>query len=249
MSRPGVLVTGGSRGIGRAIVGELVAAGYPCVFTWVQDRAAAEATLAAVRERHPGATVESRQLDVRDPAAVDAVVDDATERLGTIGALVNNAAIVRNNAAVMMSNEEWDDVLRADLFGPFYVARALLMHFLSRRDGRIVNISSVAAGGCSGGVNYAAAKAGLEGMTRTLAREYGGRGVRCNAVSVGYVPTDLTAASLSARLESYWTEYCPLRRVATGEEVARVVRFLISDDSSFVNGEVLSVAGGLTYSP
>lgn len=249
MSAPAVLVTGGSRGIGRAITEHLVSRGVPVCFTWVRDGDAAAALLDHLRTQWPGVPVEGLQFDVGDPAAVERGTDEAIERMGAIQGLVNNAGIVRNQAAVLMDDAMWADVIRTNLSGPFYVTRALLMHFVSRRQGAIVNIGSVAAGGCSGGVAYAAAKAGLEGFSNTIAREYGPRGIRCNTVRVGYVETDLTAAHLASTLREYWATYAPLRRVATAAEVASTVGFLLSDAASFINGEVLSASGGLTWVP
>jgi 3-oxoacyl-[acyl-carrier protein] reductase len=242
-------ITGGSRGIGRSIVLALARKGVGCAFTYANDAKAAEETLVLAREAAPGVTVKAYRMDCKRAEEVDATVEAAVEDFGEIGAVVNNAAVVRNNAAVLMTNEEWDEVIATNLSGPFYVVRAMLMHFISNRFGRIVTISSLAAGGCSGQINYAASKAGVEGMTRTLAKEYGPKGITANCVTVGYVETDMTKHHLSDDLRTFWLKFCPLKRTGTGEEIASMVYFLLSEEGGFINGEVINVTGGLTYAP
>lgn len=242
-------VTGGSRGIGRAIVLKLVSSGYGCAFTYVGNQGAADETVALAKAAAPSARVHCYKLDVRDPAAVEKISEEAIAALGDIHVVVNNAAIVRNNAMALMTDEEWDEVLATNLSGPFYVTRSFLMHFLSNRFGRIVNISSLAAGGSSGQASYAAAKAGLEALTKTVAKEYAPKGITSNAVVVGYVQTGMTDDHLSAELRDGWVRYCPAKRVGTAEEVASLVHFLTTEHAGFINGEVIRVAGGLTYAP
>jgi NAD(P)-dependent dehydrogenase (short-subunit alcohol dehydrogenase family) len=148
-----------------------------------------------------------------------------------------------------MSDEDWQEVIAADLSGPFFVIRSFLAHMMARRWGRIINISSLAQEGSSGQANYAAAKAGLIGLTKTLAREYGPRGITANVVTVGYVETDMTGDHMVSRLQQIWMEYCPLKRVGTAEEIASLVRYLSTAEAGFINGEVIRVAGGLSYAP
>ena len=210
-------VTGGSRGIGRAIVLKLAHEGYGCAFTYVGNQSAAEETAALAKEMAPQSRVQAYKLDVKDPAQVDAVVEQAIDDFETIGVAVNNAGIVRNNAAVFMSDEEWDLVIRTNLCGPFYVIRSLLMHFVSNRAGRIINISSISQDGSSGQVNYAASKAGLVGLTNTIAREYGVKGITANIVVVGYVETDMTEDHLAQQLYDNWLLHCPMKRIGTAE--------------------------------
>ncbi|OHD57423.1 MAG: hypothetical protein A2Y33_08030 [Spirochaetes bacterium GWF1_51_8] len=242
-------VTGGSRGIGRAIVLKYIKEGWGCGFTYVGNEDAAKETVKLAKEINPKAEVRYYRLDVKSSAEVETVVEKALDDFGDIRAVVNNAAVVRNNAAALMSNEEWEEVIAADLSGPFYIIRMFLMHFISNRDGRIINISSLAQAGCSGQVNYSAAKAGLIGMTQTLAKEYGPKGITSNVVTVGYVETDMTKDNLAKPLHEFWMQYCPLKRVGTGEDIASTVYFLSSDEASFINGEVIRVSGGLTYAP
>ena len=242
-------VTGGSRGIGRAIVLRLVKDGIPTAFTYVGNEAARKETQDLARDLNPQVAVRAYRLDVKDSARVEQVAEQAIEEFGTVGVVVNNAGILRNNVAAMMSDEDWQEVIAADLSGPFYVIRSFLAHMMGRRWGRIINISSLAQEGSSGQANYAAAKAGLIGLTKTLAREYGPRGITSNVVTVGYVETDMTEDHMASKLQQIWMEYCPLKRVGTAEEIASLVRYLSTAEAGFINGEVIRVAGGLSYAP
>jgi 3-oxoacyl-[acyl-carrier protein] reductase len=242
-------VTGGSRGIGRAIVLRLVKEGIPTAFTYVGNEAAMRETQAMARELGSAAAVRAYRMDVKDSAQVEQVAEQVIEEFGTVGVVVNNAGIVRNNVAAMMSDEDWLEVIAADLSGPFFVIRSFLAHMMSKRWGRIINISSLAQEGSSGQANYAAAKAGLIGLTKTLAREYGPRGITSNVVTVGYVETDMTENHMASKLQQIWMEYCPLKRVGTAEEIASLVRYLSTEEAGFINGEVIRVAGGLSYAP
>ncbi len=244
-----VLVTGGSRGIGREIVLKFAREGWDCAFTYRSNREAAEQTLAEAKEAGATGRIEAYEMDLRDPDAVEQVCDKVVDEFGDVSAVVNNAGIVRNNAAVLMSNEEWDDVVATNLSGPFYVIRSLLMHFLSNRFGRIINISSIAAKGSSGQINYAASKAGLVGLTKTLAKEYGQKGITANTVVVGYVPTSMTDDGMTEMLKDVWMQYCPMKRIGTATEIAGLVHYLTTEPAGFINGEVIHVAGGLTYAP
>lgn len=248
-------VTGGSRGIGRAIVLRLAEAGWGCAFTYVERDEEARATIEAARaaaeqrDRSPAPPLVAYRMDQKDADSVEATAERVIEDFGAIHAVVNNAAIVRNNAAAWMTDEEWDDVMRTDLYGPFYVTRAFLQSFIAQRHGRFVNIGSLAQNGSSGQANYAAAKAGLIGLTKTIAKEYGSRGVTSNAVTVGYVETDMTREHMASALKDFWVEHCPTRRTSSADEIAAAVEFLVSPDSGSINGHVLCVSGGLTYAP
>lgn len=242
-------VTGGSRGIGRAIVLKLAAQGWGCAFSYVSNQTAAQETVRLAKESSPNVPVRAYKMDLKNPEAIEKTLEQAISDMDEITALVNNAAIVRNNAAALMSNEEWEDVIAANLSGPFYTARSLLMHFISNRKGRIVNISSLAEGGCSGQANYSASKAGLTGLTRTLAKEYGPKGITSNVITVGYVPTDMTKDHMAEDLHKFWMQHCPLKREGKASDIASLVSFLCSEEAGFINGEVIRVSGGLTYAP
>jgi NAD(P)-dependent dehydrogenase (short-subunit alcohol dehydrogenase family) len=242
-------VTGGSRGIGRSIVLRLVKEGIPTAFTYVGNEAAMRETQSMAAALGTAAPVKAYRMDVKDSGEVERVADQVMEDFPDIGIVVNNAGIVRNNTAAMMSDEQWQEVIAADLSGPFFVIRSFLAHLMGRRWGRIINISSLAQEGSSGQVNYAAAKAGLIGLTKTLAREYGPRGITSNIVTVGYVDTDMTDQHMATKLQEIWLEYCPIKRVGTAEEIASLVNYLAGAEAGFINGEVIRVAGGLSYAP
>lgn len=242
-------VTGGSRGIGRSIVLRYVSEGWGVAFTYSSNKEAADRTLEMAREIRPDARVQAYQLNLSDEDAIDKVCEQAIDDFDNITAVVNNAAILKDNAAALMSNEEWKDVVSVNLTAPFLVSRNFLLHFLSNRKGRLIHVSSLAAYGSSGQVNYAASKAGLQGMSLTIAKEYGKKGITSNIVTVGYVPTAMTEENMNKQLQEYWLKHCPARRVGTPEEIASAVYYLSSDEASFISGEDLRISAGLTYAP
>jgi 3-oxoacyl-[acyl-carrier protein] reductase len=244
-----IFVTGGSRGIGRAIVLKMVREGWGCAFGYVSDRASAEETVSQAMAVSPGATVRCYQMDCKNSGSVEKAVEQAIADFGDIHALVNNAAIVRNNAAALMSDAEWDEVIATNLSGTFYAVRSFLMHFISNHSGRIISISSLAAQGSSGQINYSASKAGLIGLTKTLAKEYGPKGITSNLVTVGYVETDMTKNHMADSLREFWLKFCPLKKIGGADDIANAVFFLASEQGGFINGEEIKVAGGLTYAP
>lgn len=244
-----VLITGGSRGIGRALVLKFVSRGWGCAFSYASDEASAAETIALAAEIDPGPQVRSYRLDLREPETIEPIIERVLDDFENLDAVINNAAVVRNNAAVLMSDEEWRDVLAVNLTGPFFVIRSLLMPMIAAGGGRIINISSLAQDGCSGQANYAASKAGLIGLSRTLAKEYGPKGITTNVVTVGYVPTDMTDRNMAPELQEFWMKHCPLKRVGSAEDIAGLAFFLCSREGGFINGEVIRVSGGLTYAP
>lgn len=244
-----VFITGGGRGIGRTVVLKFVAEGWGVAFTYGSQKAMADETLAAAEALRPGAKIKAYGMELKNPDQIEKVCDQAIKDFGTITAVVNNAATLRNGAAVMMSNEDWNEVISVDLSGPFFVDRAFLMHMVSNRKGHFIHMSSLAAGGSSGQINYAAAKAGLDGLSQTLAKEYGRKGITSNVVTVGYVPTDMTKDHMSNQLQAFWLEHCPAKRVGTAEEVAALVHFLTTEPASFISGENIRLTAGLTYAP
>ncbi len=240
-----VFVTGGSRGIGRAIVEKFAKNGWGVAFSYVSNEQAAGEVVEQAKKLNPDGNIKSYKLDVKDSAQVETVCETIIDDFEDIHGLVNNAGVLKNNAAALMADEEWDEVIETNLSGPFYVIRNFLMHFISNKNGRIVNVSSVAQEGSSGQVNYAASKAGLVAITKTIAKEYGPKNIRSNAVALGYVPTDMTKDFMVQELKDFWMKHCPLKRACSAEEVANVVYFLCSDESSFINGEIIKVTGGL----
>ena len=228
------LVTGGSRGIGRAIAVELGRAGATVVVGYRSGKDEAEAVAAEVGGR-------AIQADVADPDAAKALVEDA----GDLDILVNNAGITRDGLLARMADEDWRDVIETNLSARFYTCRAVARPMMKKRGGSIVNISSiVGVHGNPGQTNYAAAKAGIIGFTKSLARELGSRGVRANVVAPGYVSTQLTDV-LPDGAKAAMLAATPLGRLGDPEDIAGAVRFLCSDAASFITGEVLLVDGGL----
>lgn len=246
-----VFVTGGSRGIGAAIVLQAVREGHDVAFTYRTDSVSAEAVMAQARALRPESRVRAYSLDVRDSTAVEQVGEQAEQELGSVQVVVNNAGIVRSNVAAMMSDEEWDEVLQTNLTGAFYVCRQFLPGMLVSGYGRIINLSSVVAGGMTGMANYAAAKAGLHGLTRTLAKEYGRKNITANCLVLGAVDTEMTRQHLSDRVLRFGQEYAPVPngRLAEPQHAAEMVTFLISDAARAINGAEIAVTGGLDWYP
>ena len=240
-SRRVAMVTGGSRGIGRACAVGLAEDGYDIAVVYAGSvdaaREACEACEAA------GATARAYQCDVADSAAVNTCVE--TVDFGSIWALVNNAGITRDGLLMRMGDDAFDRVLDVNLKGTFNTTRALTKTFMRQRGGCVINMSSVVGlMGNAGQANYAASKAGVIGLTKAVARELAPRGVRVNAVAPGFVETDMTA-KLSEKVRAATEEQIPLKRMARPEEVAGVVRFLASDAAAYITGEVVRVDGGM----
>ncbi len=249
MSPQVIFVTGGSRGIGAGIVLGAVAAGHDVAFTYRSRKDAADATILRAKELAPERKVIAYQLDVRDSDAVERVGDQVLEDFDRVDVVVANAGITHVGLAVSTMDADWEEVIQTNLTGAFYVARQFLPTFLARRQGRFIFISSVAADGMSGDIAYCASKAGLIGMAKSLAKEYGPKGITSNALILGLFETDMTANDLSADRRGFFMQYCPVGRVGQTSEIAGAVLYLASDVGAFVNGQTLSLTGGLDWFP
>jgi len=237
------LITGGSRGIGKAIGLRLARQGADVAFSYKGNTEAAKATAGEIESL--GRRALAIQGDVRDPESAEGVVKAALDAFGKIDVLVNNAGITRDDLIMRMSAEAWRDVLETNLFGAFWMIKAVTRPMLKARGGRIVNITSVSGqAGQMGQANYSSAKAGLIGLTKATARELGSRGITVNAVAPGFVLTELTK-DLPDALKEEITSRTPLGRFGTTEEVADAVAFLASDEAGYITGQVLAVDGGL----
>jgi 3-oxoacyl-[acyl-carrier protein] reductase len=234
------LVTGGSRGIGRSIAETLAQAGARvAVVARAEDRA--QAAAAAL----PGEGHRGYGCDIADPAAIDPLVKAVESDFGGLDILVNNAGVTQDNLLVRLSDEQWDSVVDTNLKGAFLLIRAVAKGMMRRRSGRIINITSVVGlTGNKGQANYAASKAGLIGLTKSVAKELASRNVLCNAVAPGFIETEMTAALAEGAREGLMSQIA-LGRLGTGDDIAGVVRFLAGPAASYITGQVVVVDGGM----
>jgi 3-oxoacyl-[acyl-carrier protein] reductase len=235
------IVTGASRGIGSGIAAALAARGAVVVAAARESNA--QATVAAIEAA--GHRAELASVDVTDQQSIDGMVSGALERHGRIDILVNNAGIARDQLMLRMKRDDWDQVLATNLTAAFACSQAVIKPMIKQRSGRIVNISSVVGQmGNAGQANYAASKAGLIGLTKAMARELASRAITVNAVTPGFVETDMTKA-IAGKAQGDWIANIPLGRIGTPADVAAAVCFLASDEAAYITGQVLAVNGGM----
>lgn len=236
------VITGASQGIGETLARMLARDGALTVLLDIQQDKL-ESVVRSIRSE--GGRAASYALDVGDSGQVSEVIEAILAEHGRIDHLVNNAGITRDNLMMRMKQEEWDSVLRVNLTGVFHLCKSVIRAMMNRRSGRIVNLASVSGVmGNVGQANYSASKAGVIGLTKTLARESASRGITVNAVAPGYIATPMTE-KLSDSIKSQYLNLIPLKRFGTPEDVAQAVRFLLSDAASYITGEVIHVNGGM----
>lgn len=237
------IVTGGSRGIGESIVREYVAQGANVIFTY---RSSADRANAIVEELNGnGIMVKAVQSDASVYADAESLIKLATDNFESIDILVNNAGITKDNLMLRMSEEQWDSVIEVNLKSVFNLTKHALRPMLKARKGSIINISSVVGVfGNAGQANYSASKAGIIGFSKSIAKEVGSRGIRCNVLAPGFIATDMTDALDEATIKTY-TDSIPLKRLGEGKDISDACVYLASDMSTYVTGQVLSVCGGM----
>ncbi len=238
-----VLVTGSSRGLGSAMAKEFAQKGHQVAVHYVRSAEPAEALVAEITQA--GGSAHAFQADVADPKACESLIKTVSKTFGGLDILVNNAGITRDGLTLRMKPDDWQAVIDTNLSSAFYLSKTALRGMLSAKWGRIVNVASVVGlTGNPGQANYVAAKAGLIGLTKTLAKEYASKGVTVNAVAPGFIVSDMTDALGDDVRETYLAQI-PVGRFGQADEVAKAVAFLASDDAAYITGQTLTVAGGL----
>ncbi len=238
-----VFVTGGSRGIGKEVSLKFAENGYNVVINYVSSKTNVEELKSEFESK--GVKSLIMQADVTEKEAIDEVVKKAIEEFGSIDVLVNNAGITRDNLLMRMSEEEFDKVIEINLKGTYVVTKAVTKYMMKKRKGSIINLSSVVGvAGNAGQCNYSASKAGIIGFTKSVAKELASRNIRLNAVAPGFIATDMTAV-LSDEVKENIHNQIPLKRMGTAREVANLIYFLGSEESSYITGQVINVDGGM----
>ncbi|MCZ2129467.1 MAG: 3-oxoacyl-[acyl-carrier-protein] reductase [Bacteroidia bacterium] len=239
-----ILVTGGSRGIGKGIAERMAEQGANIAFTFVSSVEKAKSFENELQQKY-GIKAKGYQSNAADFEGSQKLADEVTADFGNIDVLINNAGITRDTLLMRMSEEQWDEVINTNLKSAFNMTKACMKTFMKNRAGSIINITSIVGiTGNAGQANYAASKAGMIGFTKSVAKELGSRNVRCNAIAPGFIETEMTEA-LSEEVRNSWTQTIPLKRGGTPTEVANACIFLASDLSSYVTGQTLNVCGGM----
>ncbi len=237
------LVTGGTRGIGKGICQKFAEEGATLVFSYLSSEEKANAFADELSKN--GVEVMAVRSDASKLEEAESLINQIVEKYGQLDAVVNNAGITRDNLLMRMKEEDWDDVINTNLKSVFNITKAVQRTMLKQRSGSIINISSiVGVQGNAGQANYAASKAGIIGFTKSIAKELGSRNIRCNAITPGFIETEMTDA-LDEKVVEEWRQQIPLKRGGTPEDVANAALFLASDMSTYVTGQAISVCGGM----
>lgn len=238
------VITGGSRGIGQAIVEKFAEHGAQIAFTYVSSDEKAKAIQDSVSEKY-GVKVKAYKSDAGDFQAAETLINEVMAEFGQIDILVNNAGISRDNLLLRVTPEQWNEVLNANLNSVFYLTKQVMRPMMKAKAGTIINMSSIVGlQGNAGQASYSASKAGIIGFSKTVARELGSRNIRCNVIAPGFIATDMTGSLEGGQAEE-WIKNIPLQKVGQGEDIANAALFLASDMSSYMTGQVMSVCGGL----
>jgi len=236
------LITGGSRGIGQAIVEKYINEGASVAFTYRSSSAQAEAI---IEKLNVGDRLKAYQSDASSYEATEALIKNVLEDFSKVDILINNAGITQDTLMLRMGEDQWDKVIEVNLKSVFNLTKHILKHMLKNRSGSIINMSSVVGVfGNAGQANYAASKAGIIGFTKSIAKEVGSRGIRCNAIAPGFIASEMTD-ELDEKVKANYIAGIPLKRFGTGEDVASTCVFLGSDSSTYISGQVISVCGGM----
>lgn len=237
------LITGGSRGIGESIVRKYVAEGAAVAFTYASSSEKSEALVSELSTN--GGNIKCYKSDASNFEQAGKLIDDVTAEFGPIDILINNAGITKDTLMLRMTEEQWDDVININLKSVFNLTKHCLRPMLKNRSGSIINMGSVVGVfGNAGQANYAASKAGIIGFSKSIAKEVGSRGIRCNVIAPGFIATDMTHALTDEQRKAY-EENIPLKQLGTGDDVSNACIFLGSDMSTYITGQVLSVCGGM----
>jgi 3-oxoacyl-[acyl-carrier protein] reductase len=238
------LITGASRGIGKGIAEKFAEQGCNIAFTFASSVEKAKAFEAELTNKY-GVKAKGFQSDASDYSASEDLAITILEHFDKIDILINNAGITRDTLLMRMSEEQWDEVIATNLKSAFNLTKAFLRHFLGNRAGSIINMTSIVGiTGNAGQANYAASKAGMIGFTKSIAKEIGARGIRCNAIAPGFIETEMTG-SLDADVKASWISTIPLKRGGSTEDVANACLFLASDASAYITGQTINVCGGM----
>ena len=243
MSNKTAIVTGGTRGIGKAIVLELAKSGCNVAFNYSKSDDLANALVKEIEAL--GVKAVAKKADVSDFESAKDMIKEVKDEFGQIDYLVNNAGITRDKLLAMMKEDDWDDVININLKSVYNFSKAVIMTMIKQKNGKILNITSVSGiAGVAGQTNYSASKAGMIGFTKALAKEVGKAKINVNAIACGFIETDMTS-ELPDEYKQKMTDMTALKRFGTTDDVAKVAKFLLSDDANYVTGQVLSLDGGL----